>query len=93
MQKLLPYEYKIAFLKRSDIMSYDSYSTSEGLAAFFAVFIAYFLIIGIIALVIAILQIVGQWKAFKKAGKGGWEAIVPVYNVIVCCQITGVNPW
>ena len=54
------------------------------------------IIIGIIllvGLVVAVCSIIGQWKAFKKAGKNGWEAIIPVYNQIVLCQITGVNPW
>lgn len=47
----------------------------------------------LISLAIAVCTIVGQWKAFKKAGKGGWEAIIPVYNMVVLCQISGVNPW
>lgn len=47
---------------------------------------------GLIIAVIGILQIIGQWKAFKKAGKGGWEAIIPIYNVIVQCKIVGLNP-
>lgn len=55
-----------------------------------------FLIIGIVLLVglaVAACTIIGQWKAFKKAGKGGWEALIPIYNQVVLCQITGVNPW
>lgn len=50
-------------------------------------------IILLIALTFIVLNIVGQWRTFKKAGKGGWEAIVPVYNTVTLCQITGVNPW
>lgn len=55
-------------------------------------------IIGIILVVwgfvlfIGIIQVVGQWKAFKKAGKSGWEAIIPIYNLVVQCQIVGLNP-
>lgn len=54
------------------------------------IFVAIFLLI---ALAFVVLNIVGQWRTFKKAGKGGWEAIVPVYNTVTLCQITGVNPW
>ncbi|MFA6319245.1 MAG: DUF5684 domain-containing protein, partial [Elusimicrobiota bacterium] len=43
-------------------------------------------------LVVAILVIVGMWKTFAKAGRPGWAAIVPVYNVIVLLGIAG-KPW
>ena len=56
-----------------------------------------FLILGIVLCLIifavAIVAIIANWKMYKKAGKGGWEAIIPVYNQIVLCQITGVSPW
>lgn len=70
--------------------SYDSYGAMGGILAGIGILV---LIIGLISLAIAILGIVGQWKAFKKAGKGGWESIIPFYNTVVCCQISGVNPW
>lgn len=56
---------------------------------FFLIFGLFFLII----LAFSIIGIIGQWKAFKKAGKGGWEAIIPIYNTIVMCQISGVSSW
>ena len=74
--------------------TYDTIDTVSSTAG--AVVGGVLLIIGIavlIGLAVAVCTIIGQWKAFKKAGKGGWEAIIPVYNQIVLCQITGVNPW
>lgn len=47
----------------------------------------------IVTMVLAILTIVSMWKIFKKAGKPGWAAIIPIYNVIVLFQISGLNPW
>ncbi len=44
-------------------------------------------------LAIMILMIVSQWKIFQKAGKQGWEAIVPIYNLIVLFQITKTPLW
>ena len=42
------------------------------------------ILVVVIALIICIpflvLYIVGRWKLYKKAGKNGWEAIVPFYN-------------
>lgn len=47
----------------------------------------------IVMLVIAVLMIVAMWKIFVKAGKPGWAAIIPIYNVVVLYQIVGLNPW
>lgn len=56
-------------------------------------FFIIFAIIMLVALAISIIGVIGQWKAFKKAGKQGWEAIIPYYNMVVACQISGVSPW
>lgn len=29
------------------------------------------------------------WKVFKKAGRNGWEAIIPIYNTWVLFEISG----
>ena len=34
-----------------------------------------------------------MWKIFKKAGKNGWEAIVPLYNAYTLFEITWGNGW
>jgi hypothetical protein len=44
-------------------------------------------------LIIAILVIAGLWKVFTKAGKPGWAAIIPIYNIIVLLQIAGKPVW
>ena len=78
-------------------MSTYDYNTYSGVdTAAGAIVGGVFLIFGLImlvALAISVIGIIGQWKAFKKAGKNGWEAIVPVYNLVVACQISGVSPW
>ncbi len=33
-----------------------------------------------------------MWRIFVKAGKPGWAAIVPIYNVLVELEIVG-RPW
>lgn len=45
------------------------------------------------SLIFAVLVIAGMWKAFIKAGKPGWAAIVPIYNVIVMIQVAGRPVW
>lgn len=56
-------------------------------------FFVLFIIILIIALATIIVEIIGTYKVYKKAGKSGWEAIVPVYNKWVLCEIAGVEKW
>ncbi len=48
---------------------------------------------GLVYLAIFILVFAGMWKLFAKAGKPGWAAIVPVYNVIVMFEIVGKPFW
>ncbi len=37
--------------------------------------------------------VAGMWAAFAKAGKPGWAAIVPIYNIVVLCEIAGKPAW
>ena len=47
----------------------------------------------IIALLLAIVAIAGMWKTFSKAGKPGWAAIIPIYNLVVMIQIAQKPMW
>ena len=47
----------------------------------------------IIYLLVAVLMIASLWKIFAKAGKPGWAAIVPIYNLIVLLEIVGKPVW
>lgn len=53
--------------------------------------------IGIVAaifyLAVLVLYIAGLWKMFEKAGKPGWAAIIPIYNMIVIAEIVGKPVW
>jgi hypothetical protein len=42
---------------------------------------------------VAVLMILSCWKVFTKAGKPGWAAIVPVYNMVVVLEIIGRPLW
>ena len=66
-------------------MDYSSDYSSGGigiLAGIGATFI-------IIYLAIAIVAIAGMWKTFEKAGKPGWAAIIPIYNIYIMIEIVG----
>lgn len=50
-------------------------------------------IISLIYLAVAVLCIASVWKVFTKAGKPGWAAIVPIYNLVVLLEIAGKPLW
>lgn len=57
-----------------------------------ALFITFLVLIGftlLVCLALTIYTIVITWKVFKKAGRGGWEAIIPIYNLWVLYEISG----
>jgi uncharacterized protein DUF5684 len=47
----------------------------------------------ILELLVALLVIVAMWKVFTKAGRPGWAAIIPIYNMYVWCKIVGRPGW
>lgn len=50
-------------------------------------------IIFLIALAILLLMIISSWKIYKKAGKKGWESIMPIYNIEVLLEIVELPAW
>lgn len=47
----------------------------------------------VVYVAIIVLAIASMWKVFAKAGKPGWAAIVPIYNIVVWCEIVGRPTW
>lgn len=44
-------------------------------------------------LLLLVIIIASLWKIFVKAGKPGWAAIIPIYNIIVWLEIVGKPVW
>ena len=51
------------------------------------------IILSLVYLAVIVLIVASFWKVFIKAGKNGWEAIVPIYNLIVLLEISGKPVW
>ena len=47
----------------------------------------------LISLAFVVGIIAGFWKTFEKAGKPGWGAIIPLYNIILLLEIAGKPIW
>ena len=65
-------------------MTNEEMTTVGGVLAAFFIFFA---IVGVIALVLAVITIIAKWKLFEKAGEPGWSAIIPIYNVLQMFKI------
>ena len=44
-------------------------------------------------LIIQVINFVGTWKLYIKAGKKSWEALIPIYNAIVLMKIINRPTW
>ena len=42
---------------------------------------------------IVLISIISQWRIFEKAGKPGWAAIIPIYNLYVHLKVVGKPSW
>lgn len=51
------------------------------------------IVVLLIQIALLVLYIASIWKVFEKAGKPGWAAIVPIYNIIVLLEIAGKPVW
>jgi hypothetical protein len=47
----------------------------------------------IVYLLVVIFMIASIWKVYEKAGKPGWAALVPIYNLIVLLEIVKKPVW
>ena len=71
--------------------NYYDYGYDNSLGSVLGGFVIFLAIISIIALAVSIITLIAQWKLYKKAGKGGWEAIVPFYCNYVLVEIAGLK--
>ena len=46
-----------------------------------------------VLLAVVLVTVIANWRVYTKAGKPGWAAIVPIYNVVVLNQIAGKPGW
>ncbi len=51
------------------------------------------IVMGLVYLIVLVVIIASMWKIYTKAGKPGWAAIVPIYNIIVLLEIIGKPTW
>ena len=47
----------------------------------------------VIGLVVAVIAIIALWRVFSKAGRPGWAAIIPIYNIYTLVKVSGNSGW
>jgi len=47
----------------------------------------------LVQLALTVIGVAGMWKTFQKAGKPGWAAIIPIYNVYTVIKISDNPGW
>jgi hypothetical protein len=50
-------------------------------------------VVNLIQLALCVLIVAGQWKIFTKAGKPGWAALIPFYDLYVLLKVAGRPGW
>lgn len=55
--------------------------------------VLFFIVLWGVLFVYWVALVAARWCLFQKAGKPGWAAIVPVYNLIVLLEIAGKPVW
>ncbi len=72
---------------------YNYNYNSTGLESVLVGLGAVVIFLALIVIAVAVVYLIALWKIFKKAGKNGWEAIVPFYNQWILVEIAGLNWW
>lgn len=54
---------------------------------------SFFLLFGLFGLAIMIFFMFCYWRIFEKAGRKGWEGIIPLYNFYVMLKFVGKPGW
>lgn len=71
----------------------DAMATTWVLGGIFGLLAGLGIVGWIIGLILRILKIIALWKAFEKAGEGGWKAIVPIYCSYIKYKLAGIKNW
>ena len=47
----------------------------------------------VIYAVVVVIAIIALWRVFAKAGRPGWAAIIPIYNIYTLVKVSGNSGW
>lgn len=47
----------------------------------------------VIMLIVTVPCVIGMWQVFTKAGRPGWTALIPIYNLYGYLKVAGKSGW
>ena len=89
----MSFDYNTAFGENAEAIESLFGNYGETLGPILAFLGGFIIVVLLIVLAIAILMIVATCKMYIKAGKKGWQAIIPYYCNWVLTEIAGLNWW
>lgn len=69
-----------------------SSTTAAGIGGLIAGMLGFFIFLIVVCAAAAIVVMIAKMAVYKKAGKPSWAAWVPGYNMVLDCEIGGVDP-
>ncbi len=72
---------------------YSPYSSYEDMADLGAAAGGVLAVYSLISIAILVVEIIGMWKMFEKAGEPGWKCLIPIYNLVTLYKMAGISPW
>ena len=73
---------------------YESYYAEDlNSSSYIETIYKFMMMYSVILMVVGIVVLVAMYKLFKKCGKPGWAAIIPIYNMWVLLQIGDLPGW
>lgn len=61
-------------------MAYTEQQIASIQASLLQILATYITVMAIVGLALMVLMIAATWRIFKKAGTGGWKALIPIYS-------------
>ena len=71
-------------------MDYNYTYETDGGGIFAGIMLAVWMVF---ILAVYVVTVIGLWKMYVKAGRPGWAAIIPIYNMVVLLEIAGKPAW
>jgi hypothetical protein len=51
------------------------------------------IVVFLVFLAIILFEIIAVWRVFAKAGRGGWECLIPIWSAYALLKIAGKPGW
>jgi hypothetical protein len=71
----------------------ESDSAMRGFKGGYFIFASFVSLLLHVILLFWLITIEAQWKIFKKAGRQGWESLIPIYNTVILIKICQKPVW